>query len=65
MWKNTRGPASLLLAAAVIAGCQDQRITTPEAGALPEEATLARVLQAGEFEEPCGVRSLNSVAVSL
>ncbi|MGI9179088.1 MAG: S8 family peptidase [Longimicrobiaceae bacterium] len=50
MWKCSRIPGLLLLAAAVLAGCRDQQITAPE----PQAPSWARVLQNGEFEEPCG-----------
>jgi hypothetical protein len=42
----------LFLAMAMLAGCDDQRATGPE-HANPDGASLARVLQNGEFEDPC------------
>jgi alpha-tubulin suppressor-like RCC1 family protein len=42
----------LFLAMAMLAGCDDQRATGPE-HANPDGASLARVLQNGEFEAPC------------
>lgn len=48
MWKKLRIPRLLVLTVAALLGCQDQQITAPEGTA------FARVLQNGEFEEPCG-----------
>jgi hypothetical protein len=54
MWKKPRIPALLLLAAALLISCQDQKLTSPAATALPQPGQLARLLQPGQFEDPCG-----------
>ncbi|CAN5849142.1 hypothetical protein BH23GEM7_BH23GEM7_08270 [soil metagenome] len=52
MCTRTRVTGVLFLAIAMLAGCDDQRATGPD-HANPEGASLARVLQNGEFEDPC------------
>jgi alpha-tubulin suppressor-like RCC1 family protein len=52
MWKNLKRSALLLTGAVLFGGCQDRQITVP--GTSSEGDGLARLLQPGQFEHPCG-----------
>jgi hypothetical protein len=67
MWKKARLPGSVLFAAVLLFGCGDQKLTLPGGDSAPDPTRPARLLQPGQFEEPCDstvVRALLNAAGS-